>query len=231
VRLPERDNAAGDSVRVLFDADLRQLPGRGWNAGRVALARGPVVLARTSADGAGERFEPFATAADHDRGCQVWLPVVPGTREVSLLHDAVQEQSSGDRGRASINDDDPWSYVVTEDDDQAWFALRSAEPVTVSRVVFVHGRCMVHGGWFDSSGGKPVVQALPEAEGEWVDIASLDDYPDTTAVDGNGLEAAARFVVTLSEPVTGYGLRVVGPGSWGDWPGRLIATCALLQAY
>jgi hypothetical protein len=150
---------------------------------------------------------------------------------VSVLHDAVQEQSSGDRGRASINDDDPWSYAVTENDERAWFALRSVEPVTFSRVAFVHGRCMVHGGWFDSSGGKPVFQALPEAGGEWVDLASLDGYPDTTVVDGNGLEAGTRFEVSLNGPVTAHGLRVVGPGSWGDWPGQRIATCALLEAF
>jgi DUF1680 family protein len=232
VRLPERDYAAGDQVRVLFDVDLRPLPGLGWNAGRVALARGPLVLARTSAEGTLECFEPFATAADHDRDCQVWLPVTPGPREVSVLQNAVQEQSSGDMRRASINDGDPWSYAVTEgDDDHAWFALLSVEPVTFSRVAFVHGRCMVHGGWFDSSGAKPSFQVQPEAGGEWVEIAALDDYPDTTVADGLGLEAGTRFDLSLPAPLTAYGLRIVGPGSWGDWPGQRIATCALLQAY
>jgi DUF1680 family protein len=231
VHVPARAYEAGDQVHVRFDAGLRWIAGHGWNRGRGALARGPLVLAHELDGQVPARFEPFATAADRDRRCRVWVPAETEAREVSAFHRATESQSSGEPGRASFNDGDPWSYAATEDDDLAWFGLRAEQPVTFSRVVYVHGRCLVHGGWFDTTAGKPVIQVLADPDGEWLDVGSLDNYPDTTAALDAGLPAGSRFELVLPQPVTAVGLRVTGPGAWGQWPDKRFVTCALLEAF
>lgn len=177
------------------------------------------------------RLGPFATAADDVRSCRVWIPREVPDPELSVFHGAAEDQSSGDSSRASFNDYDPYSYVVTAGDEVAWFCLTSAEPVTFSRVDFVHGRSMVHGGWFDTSAAKPQLEVRLSQSGPWVALAQFEDYPTTDVESDSGLQPAERFTVTLSRSVTATAIRVSGAGSWGGYPGTRIATCALLQAY
>jgi uncharacterized protein len=111
------------------------------------------------------------------------------------------------------------------------FALELDDPVEVRTVAFVHGRSLVHGGWFDTSSGPPLVQLLATPAEAWRTVGKLAGYPPTTAADDGGLRAAQRFEVDLGTTVRGCGLRVIGAGAYGQYPQRRFATCALLQAF
>ena len=105
------------------------------------------------------------------------------------------------------------------------------EPVTVGRIVFAHGKSFHDGGWFDASGGKPLVQIQSTLKGAWVPLCKLADYPATTATDPAGLKDGESFTCQLPKPVTVFGLRVTGKPACGDEPTRAFSTCAELQAF
>jgi uncharacterized protein len=191
----------------------------------------PLVLTNELSGPISPNVLPFATAADNQQQCRVWLPVTRPSHELSKFHGAEEIQSSGDPRRASFNDYDPWSFAATTDDEQAWFGLLLPEPVAFSQVVYIHGRSMVHGGWFDTSLGKPTIQLLADHGAEWADVGTLDDYPVTDAVNDQGIAPAARFELTLAAGRRAVGLRVVGAGAWGQYPSQRFVTCALLQAF
>jgi uncharacterized protein len=175
---------------------------------------------------------PFADAGTMRR-YRVWLDAAARELPLSAFHRAHERVSSGDLERASFNDYDELSFVATEPhlDRPVWFALELDDPVEVRTVAFVHGRCLVHGGWFDTSSGPPLVQLLATPAGAWRTVGKLSGYPSTTAADDGGLRAAQRFEVDLGTTVRGCGLRVIGAGASGQYPQRRFATCALLQAF
>ena len=69
-----------------------------------------------------------------------------------------------------------------------WYAVAVDEPITVGRVVFLHGKTFHDGGWFDASAGKPKVQIQAAKGGPWKTVGELADYPATTATDSAGLD-------------------------------------------
>lgn len=257
LKLPARGWRDGDEIALAFGAGWRRIEGQGWNEGRVSFAWGPLVLgyardrdvppAFDVADAeAPERVGPWsvrnrlapggriATAltpfADAGGPSRVWLNATAPDVVLSAFHAAAASQSSGDPRRGSFNDYDPWAFAATEPGDApAWFALRCEEPVEFRRIVFVHGRSLVHGGWFDTSEGPPLLQVHDGAD--WTTVAAFDGYPATDARQDGDLQAGQRFAVDLGEPVRAAGLRVLGRGAHGDYPPRRFATCALLQAF
>jgi hypothetical protein len=131
-----------------------------------------------------------------------------------------------------INDGDPDTFRVTFDGKAAekdWFAVTSTSPVQINRVVFIHGHSFHDGGWFDASGGKPVVEAQLTQNGEWRKIGTLDTYPETTSSRSRGLQDGQRFELKLT-PMKVYGIRVVGKPAGGDNPSQAFSSCAELQA-
>ena len=58
-----------------------------------------------------------------------------------------------------------------------WYAVALDQPVTVGRVVFLHGRTFHDGGWFDTSAGKPKVQIQATQGSEWKTVGELADSP------------------------------------------------------
>ena len=84
---------------------------------------------------------------------------------------------------------------------------------------------------FDTSAGKPRIQARKQKEGPWEDIAVLESYPDSTpARPGRGLRNGAPFEVRFP-PVSIYALRIIGKPASGDNPSQSFASCADLQAF
>jgi DUF1680 family protein len=255
--IPARRWSDGDEIAVDFDAGWRQLSGDGWNEGRVSLAWGPLVLAYArdrgvpaaldfldpeappsigrwtvrNAHAPGGRIDttlsPFADATGP---CRVWLDATEPRPRLSAFDGAAEAQSSGDPRRASFNDYDAYSFAATQPGDApAWFALTLDAPVSFRRVVFAHGRSLVHGGWFDTSEGKPLLQI--RQAGEWVTVAAIDAYPETDAERDGNLDDGHQFDVRLDATVRADGLRVIGRGAHGRYPPRRFATCALLQAF
>ena len=116
-------------------------------------------------------------------------------------------------------------------------ALGWDQPVSIGRVVFMHGRCFHDGGWFDASAqgagvaGKPKVQVRRDKGGQWETIGELDDYPATTATDKRGLKDGQAFILKLKEPVKAAGLRVLGKPASGDKPQQGFSSCAELQGF
>src|SRR5262249_29918174 len=105
------------------------------------------------------------------------------------------------------------------------------QPVTVKRVVFVHGKTFHDGGWFDASSGKPHVQIKTSATSSWQTVSEIKDYPATTATDSAGLNGGERFSCELDKPVQIFGVRVVGKPASGDNLKQAFSTCAELQAF
>jgi uncharacterized protein len=278
LEIPARDHRDGDSLTVEFDLGLRQITGERWNAGKAALAYGPLVLAYEAGPAAGTPpatnldalpdddseprtltgpksavtrtirttrvpdgrtravFRPFSeVGADGDR-YRVWVSLAEHAEqkeEPSVFADAAETLSGGDPRRATVVDGDRFAFASTDGGDGPadWFAVSRPAPRTFRRVVYTHGRSLVHGGWFDASSGKPRVEVRRTPNSDWEQVAELEDYPDTTATDDRGLQAGQRFIVELTEPVTASALRVIGLGSYGDYPPRRFVTCAELAAY
>jgi DUF1680 family protein len=132
----------------------------------------------------------------------------------------------------SIADGDPGTFRVTFDGTpqaQAWFAVAVERPVRIRRATYVAGNIFHDGGWFDASAGKPRFQVRRTADGPWVDVAVLEDYPATTATDAQGIRPGSRFSARF-EPVEAVAIRVVGTPASGDNPAQAFASCAELTA-
>ena len=109
-----------------------------------------------------------------------------------------------------------------------------ARPVSVRRVIFTHGKNFHDGGWFDASAGKPRVQIQRTADSAWGTIGELNDYPATTATNGqfDRLTWSNRsFTLSLTRPVTFVAVRVIGMPASGDNPQQAFSSCAELQAF
>ncbi len=135
------------------------------------------------------------------------------------LH-AISQRKLGQRG-------DPVNFSVTLD-----------EPAIISRIVFRHGASTQQGGWFDTSQGKPVVEAVlsppPFFKGtrvfntshaQWEPIAHLERYPDTSATRAPDLEPGEALEIRLPKAQTVYAIRIVGR------PGGDYASSAELSAW
>lgn len=176
---------------------------------------------------------PFALLGQDGGPVRVWANDHPASVERSVLDGGVASMSSGEATRASFTDYDLLSFASTLDgpvEDEPWFAVASPGPVEISRVRFAHGRSLVHGGWFDTTTGAPRVEAL--RDGRWHLLGELADYPAADAVWDHGLRAGQVFELRLDAPVVVEAIRVIGRGSYGEYPRTSrFATCALLGAY
>jgi DUF1680 family protein len=182
----------------------------------------------------GAVLAPFALLGADGGRARVWLARQDGGQPLSLLHGATESRSSGDPRRGSVADYDDAAFASTEDGqthDEEWFALDLDHPIAFGRVVIVHGRTLVHGGWFDTSAQPLRLQARDSAGGAWRTVATVAGYPATTASHPGGLRGGERFEVVLDRPVTAAGLRLLGRGSYGDYGPAVFATCARLAAF
>jgi hypothetical protein len=176
---------------------------------------------------------PYADAGGTGSAYRIWFPYEPPPAGRNLLRDGVEIRSRKPNA-GSILDDNVETIAVTYNSKRApedWFGVELEEPVTVSRIVFLHGKTFHDGGWFDTAGGKPFVQFKASANGKWEHAADLKDYPAATATDPKGLKAAEKFSVTLEKPIEVFGIRVVGKPASGDNPKQSFSSCAELQAF
>jgi DUF1680 family protein len=180
------------------------------------------------------RLASFADAGSQGDRYRVWLPVHPSSEPANLLLDGQESRSRHGNITGSIVDDDTATFVVTFDNKtmaEDWYAVKLDIPVQVSRVVFEHGKVFHDGGWFDTSGGKPRIQAQQTKDGLWETIGELSNYPATTGTDSAGLQEGARFSAQLAKPVTALAIRVVGKPACGDNPKQAFSSAAELQAF
>jgi DUF1680 family protein len=179
------------------------------------------------------KLAPFADAGTPGSAYKVWLPLHQDKPDANLLMDGQESRSRHGNLEGSIIDDDPQSFVVTFDAKPAaqdWFAVALDEPVLISRIAFAHGNVFHDGGWFDASGGKPLVQAKLTKDGSWETIGELTSYPATTATESSGLQPGQQFSCSLKAPVQAWSVRVVGKPACGDNPRQAFSSCAELQA-
>ncbi len=177
----------------------------------------------------------FADAGADGGVFRVWLraPGVAATGNGSLLPGGTESRSRQGNQHGSINDDDFGSIVVTFDgqrQEEDWFAVTLAAPVSVRRVVFAHGANFSNGGWFDASAGKPRVQVQRSKGGAWETLGELSDYPATTATDNNRLRPGQTFTLRLPNPEKVLAVRVLGVSACGNNPKQSFSSCAELQA-
>lgn len=181
---------------------------------------------------------PYAFAGqDHKSHFAVWINLpghaVAAAAVTSLFEPAVTSASREGNQSGSISDGDTDTFRVTYNsrrEDEDWFALTLPAPVTISRVVFAHGKTFHDGGWFDTSAGKPRIQVRTSPNGAWQTVASLDSYPRTTATNAAGLMAGETFEVRFPA-VSALALRIIGKPSSGDTPAQAFSSCAELQAF
>jgi DUF1680 family protein len=180
------------------------------------------------------RLACFADAGSQGDRYRVWLPVHPSSEPANFLLDGHESRSRHGNVTGSIVDDDTATFVVTFDNKPAnedWYAVTLDSPVQVNRMVFAHGKSFHDGGWFDTSAGKPRIQAQQVKDGPWETIAELSDYPATTATEPTGLQDGARFSTQLAKPVTAIAVRVVGKPACGDNSKQAFSSAAELQAF
>jgi len=135
---------------------------------------------------------------------------------------------------ASINDEEAYSWCITRNNQTAaedWFAVERDTPVSVKRVVYIHGNAYSAGGWFDASAGKPRIQIKRTPTSDWETIGTLNSYPNTTATARRTLTRMDRFELVLPEPVSCVGLRIIGKPATGSSPNQAFSSCAELQGF
>jgi DUF1680 family protein len=176
---------------------------------------------------------PYADAGSSGSAYKIWLPYEPAPPGRNLVRDGVEIRSRKPNA-GSIIDDNLETIAATFNNKRAsqdWFGVELEEPVTISRVVFAHGKTFHDGGWFDTSSGKPIVEIKTSAGGAWEKAGELKDYPAATASDAAGLKAEEKFSCQLEKPIAVFGVRVIGKPASGDNPKQAFASCAELQAF
>lgn len=190
--------------------------------------------------GTGDAFAgtlvPYADAGAGGTSFRVWLPqpFTSAKTTGSLFETAIESRSRAGNLDGSIVDGGSGSIVCTFDGTKAgedWYAATLAAPVTITRVVFGHGRSFHDGGWFDASAGRPRIQIQRQKNAAWETIAELQDYPATTATDNASLPNGKKFTQKLPQPVTALAIRIIGKPATGDDPGQSFSSCSVLQAF
>lgn len=186
-----------------------------------AVTIGPVPLVLTS----------FAEAGQKD-AFGVWMPSVERLKKPigSPFIGAKESYSEPGNLDGSIADGDPTTIRVTfngKKQSEAWFAVEREKPVKINALIFAHGHWFHDGGWFDASQGKPRLQVKKTRDGKWEDVATITDYPDTTATKTNQLCDAQQFRVKVPEMEVA-GIRVIGVPACGDNPEQSFASCGEL---
>ncbi len=183
-------------------------------------------------------LSPFAEAGVDGRSqFSVWVarPGFGAKQRVSasLFAGALVTVSRTGNADGDITDDDPTTYRVTFNgslEKRDWYALSRTTPVTIDRVVFMHGKTFHDGGWFDTNRGKPTVEVQTEINGPWTPVATLESYPHTTDTNSAGLTPGQKFELTFPS-IRVYAVRIGGKPSSGDNPAQNFTSCAELQAY
>ncbi len=188
------------------------------------------------------RLMPFYAVGNDHSPLIVWLRSASNRGSVFAFGDESRSRAGNVSG--SIADEDQNTYVVTYDGkpaDEDWFAVTlpqatagaagsSAPPVTIDTVAFAHGRCFHDGGWFDTSAGKPRIQVRRTPDGPWENVATLDNYPQTTAEKAPPLRDGQSFQARFA-PIAVYAVRVIGKPARGDRPEQAFSSCAELRAW
>jgi DUF1680 family protein len=216
------------SALQLLDAS-RKLPA-GWRGAQAYSIAGLVVGRSANGKQFVARKEltlvPFADARDY----RVWLPrpdQLP-LGPVALTAFGTESWSRDGNGDGSICDERSDTYRTTSQGSPApedWYAVEMDQPQIILRAVYRHGKLFPHGGWFDTSEGKPLIQIKRTREGSWETVAMLDSYPQTTSARPPNLYDGQAFEVKFKEPVRAAGIRIVGR------PGQAFSSCAELAAY
>ena len=176
---------------------------------------------------------PFADAGASGSNYKIWLPYQEPSSGRNLLADGVEIRSRKPNA-GSIIDGNVETIAATFNGKRApqdWFGVELEEPVTINRVMFVHGKTFHDGGWFDTGGGKPGVEVKTSPTGKWERVAELKEYPAATAAEPTGLKSGERFSCQLTKPLEVYGVRVIGKPASGDNPKQAFSSCAELEAF
>jgi DUF1680 family protein len=222
--------ASGNVADLAVTAEPAPEQMRSWPGAQVFCIS---AMTRKTAPAIRTRLVPFADAGATGSQYRVWLPLL-GT-ESSTAADNLLEDGTESRSRAGNVDGSliEGGFVVTFNGESAkedWYAVALDQPVTVGRVVFLHGRTFHDGGWFDTSAGKPKVQIQATQGSEWKTVGELADYPATTASNPANLAEGAKFHCKLAEPVEAVAVRVVGKPACGDAPQQAFSSCGGLRA-
>ena len=210
---------------------------RSWSGAQVfrvnAVARKPTDKLKAGAP-MEIRLVPFADAGGTGTPYKVWLPIRRPSASGNVLLDGWESRSRQGNLDGSINDENRQSAVVTFDGQAAaedWYAVTLAEPISIQRVVFAHGRTFPDGGWFDATAGKPAVQVQTSKDGPWETVGRLEDYPATTATRNGDIKTGQQFTLRLAAPVKVFAVRVTGKPGCGTNSAQAFSSCGELEAY
>lgn len=176
---------------------------------------------------------PFADGSSTGKNYKVWLPLYSATNG-NLLSNGNESRSRKGNVGGSINDESSGTFVVTWDNQPSaedWYAVTLDEPVTVSRVVYTHGKTFPNGGWFDASVSKPRIQIQISKDGVWKDAGELKNYPATTPTNASNLTSGEAFSCQLTNAVKVFGIRIVGKPAGGNKSEQAFSSCAEIQAF
>ncbi len=177
----------------------------------------------------------FADAGADGSQFKIWLREKSAFSAANASLFAFGNESYSRKGNVEgmIADGDASTIRVTFDGkkgEQDWFAVTVGKPVKINRVVYAHGETFHDGGWFDTDEGKPEIQILREADGEWETVAELKSYPSLSETEHKGIRDGQEFSIKFPT-VEACGIRVLGKPAHGDNPAQSFSSCAELQAF
>jgi len=231
------NRTAGKPDRIAFEAEVSKLAPRlfrhdgRWMVEVKGYAQSPegTWLPKTI------RLLPYADAGVDDY-FSVWLR--DRSREdrqvFSLFTQAHETASRTGRHRGSIADNSPATFTSTDDGTRAeidWFEVDSGWHTKYNVIVFRHGRSLAGGGWFDTSRGKPRV--LLKSWHDYREVATIDDYPDTTATSPGALAdgQAFRVVIPKDKREPAFRVRICGAPACGNDASQNFASCSEIQVF
>lgn len=178
---------------------------------------------------------PYYVAGSHGSPAFVWMQTasVLASQTRSLFLGAQETRSRAGNITGSICDENFPGFVVTFDNTRQpedWYVLTLHRPVTVRSIIFKQGKLFHDGGWFDTSACKPRIQVMKSAESPWVDLCKIDSYPETTSTSHGTLIDDQEFKLSV-DPVSIYGIRVIGVPASGDNPAQNFSSCSAIRAY
>ena len=112
-----------------------------------------------------------------------------------------------------------------------WYVANLAIPVSVSRIVFKHGRSFHDRGCSKASIGEPRVQVQTLKDGDWISVGTVVDYPNTTTTSDMGIKPDSKFTLRPAKPAQAVADRVSRAPASGDNPAQAFSSRRELEAF
>ncbi len=129
-------------------------------------------------------------------------PVGAGCKDPDIMRDGIIPKASESHSEVQYD-----TYVGRADDHEEYFGYMFDIPYSVSALIFTDGAHFSNGGWFKDGSLRVEVYR----NGEWTNapFTASPEYPNSDSM-GKFKSNYRTYTLTLSEPVTCDGIRIIG---------------------